>query len=48
MGTATMSLNFINHKGGAMFKIFVGRDENGKLREEQIAAMRELFNRLEA
>lgn len=48
MGTATMSLNFINHKGGAMFKIFVGRDENGKLREEQITAMRELFNRLEA
>ncbi len=43
MGKQTVSLNFINHQGGAMFKIFVGRDENGKLRDNQIAQMKQLI-----
>ena len=43
MGKATVSLNFINRSGGAMFKIYVGRDENGELRQNQIEAMRALF-----
>ena len=44
MGKATCSLNFINRNGGAMFKIFVGRDENGELKQHQIEAMRKLFD----
>lgn len=48
MGKSTVSLNFINRKGGAMFKIFVGRDENGELRANQIEAMRRLFDNAEA
>ena len=44
MGKATCSLNFINRNGGAMFKIFVGRDEAGELKQHQIEAMRKLFN----
>ena len=43
MGKDTVSLNFINRSGGAMFKIYVGRDENGELRQNQIEAMRALF-----
>ena len=44
MGKATCSLNFINRNGGAMFKIFVGRDEVGELKQHQIEAMRKLFD----
>ena len=43
MGKDTCSLNFINRNGGAMFKIFVGRDEAGELKQNQIQAMRALF-----
>ena len=43
MGKATCSLNFMNKNGGAMFKIFVGRDENGELKAHQLDAMRKLF-----
>ena len=43
MGKRTVSLNFINRAGGAMFKIYVGRDQNGELIERQIQAMRALF-----
>ncbi len=43
MGKDTCSLNFINRNGGAMFKIFVGRDEVGELKQHQIEAMRKLF-----
>ena len=43
MGKDTVSLNFINRSGGAMFKIYVGRDENGELRQNQIEPMRALF-----
>lgn len=44
MGKATCSLNFINRNGGAMFKIFVGRDEAGELKQHQIEAMCKLFD----
>ncbi|WP_296117035.1 heme anaerobic degradation radical SAM methyltransferase ChuW/HutW [uncultured Neisseria sp.] len=44
MGKATCSLNFVNRNGGAMFKIFVGRDEAGELKQHQIEAMRKLFD----
>lgn len=44
MGKATCSLNFINRNGGAMFKIFVSRDEAGELKQHQIEAMRKLFD----
>ena len=44
MGKATCSLNFINRNGCAMFKIFVGRDEAGELKQHQIEAMRKLFD----
>ena len=44
MGKATCSLNFINRNGGAMFKIFVGRDEAGELKQHQIEAMLKLFD----
>lgn len=41
-GKRTVSLIFINKKGNAMFKIFVGRDKvGGALKEEQI---RSLYN----
>ena len=43
MGKDTVSLNFVNRNGGAMFKIFVGRDEAGELKQHQIEAMRKLF-----
>ncbi|MGF6148473.1 Oxygen-independent coproporphyrinogen-III oxidase [Kingella potus] len=43
MGKRTVSLNFINRAGGAMFKIYVGRDKEGELIERQIHAMRALF-----
>ena len=43
MGKDTVSLNFVNRNGGAMFKIFVGRDEAGELKQNQIQAMRALF-----
>ena len=43
MGKSTVSLNFVNRSGGAMFKIFVGRDEVGELKQNQIEAMRALF-----
>ena len=44
MGKDTVSLNFVNRNGGAMFKIFVGRDEAGELKQHQIEAMRKLFD----
>ncbi|PJG84524.1 heme anaerobic degradation radical SAM methyltransferase ChuW/HutW [Conservatibacter flavescens] len=43
MGKRTVSLNFINQQGEAMFKIFIGRDEQGQLREEQINAIKQLI-----
>lgn len=42
-GKATVSLNFVNHHGEAMFKIFAGRDETHHLRQNQVDAMRAFF-----
>ncbi|MBN8969023.1 MAG: heme utilization cystosolic carrier protein HutX [Rhizobiales bacterium] len=44
MGTQTLSIQFFNADGEAMFKIFVGRDENRKLKADQVGS----FDRLEA
>lgn len=44
MGMETLSLQFFNADNEAMFKIFVGRDENRQLKADQAAA----FDRLEA
>ncbi|WP_308443452.1 heme utilization cystosolic carrier protein HutX [Deefgea tanakiae] len=45
MGKPTASLIFCNQAGAVMFKIFVGRDEQGQLRTEQIKALRALANK---
>ena len=42
MGKATASVQFANKEGGIMFKIYVGRDESGELRADQLAAFRVL------
>ncbi len=44
MRRQTVSLQFINELGNAMFKVFAGRDEKGELIPEQIAAMRSWFS----
>jgi putative heme utilization carrier protein HutX len=44
MGMDTVSIQFFNADGEAMFKIFVGRDEKRQLKAEQV----ERFARLEA
>ncbi len=44
MGTDTLSVQFFNADGEAMFKIFVGRDENRRLKADQV----ERFAQLEA
>jgi putative heme utilization carrier protein HutX len=36
-GKRTVSLWFLNRDGEAMFKVFVGRDAGGRLREDQVA-----------
>lgn len=47
MGRPSASILFFNHEGGAMFKIFVGRDESRALREDQLARFRALADRPE-
>jgi putative heme utilization carrier protein HutX len=37
---------FINRDGGIMFKVFVGRDENGQLKPDQVAKFKALGDRL--
>lgn len=44
MKKQTVSLQFINKAGNAMFKIFAGRDEKGELVPEQLAVMRSWFS----
>ena len=39
-------LIFLNAEGGIMFKIFVGRDEQGELKTEQLVKFRALADRL--
>ncbi|RKS87742.1 heme utilization protein HuvX [Orbus hercynius] len=42
MGVDTASILFLNDAGQAMFKIFVGRDEQRNLQAEQLSAFRQL------
>jgi putative heme utilization carrier protein HutX len=48
MGKETASVQFFNADGEAMFKIFVGRDDSGALRPDQIARLSALQKRLSA
>ena len=43
-GRRSCSLQFINIEGGAMFKVFVGRDEKRELLAEQLARFERLRN----
>ena len=46
MGRSSAFIAFLNHEGGIMFKIFVGRDESRELKADQLAAFRSLADRL--
>ncbi|KAA9000623.1 heme utilization cystosolic carrier protein HutX [Affinibrenneria salicis] len=46
MGMDTASVVFFNPDGAAMFKVFLGRDEQRRLRAEQMTAFRALAQRL--
>jgi len=48
MGRTSCLLIFLNHDGGIMFKIFVGRDEKGELKADQLEKFRTLRDRLAA
>jgi putative heme utilization carrier protein HutX len=48
MTRASASVLFLNVEGGIMFKVFVGRGEDGSLKADQLAAMRTLADRLGA
>ncbi|NLC22923.1 MAG: heme utilization cystosolic carrier protein HutX [Oxalobacter sp.] len=45
MNKQTISVQFMNEAGDAMFKIFAGRDDNGEHMPEQLDALRSLFDR---
>jgi putative heme iron utilization protein len=46
MGRTSNLLIFINKDGGIMFKVFVGRDEKGQLKEDQVVKFLALADRL--
>jgi putative heme utilization carrier protein HutX len=46
MGCTSNLMIFINRDGGIMFKIFVGRDEKGQLKQDQVARFKALADRL--
>jgi putative heme utilization carrier protein HutX len=46
MGTETVSVQFFNADGEAMFKVFVGRDETRALKADQVARFTQLEARL--
>jgi putative heme utilization carrier protein HutX len=46
MNRTSCLLIFLNADGGIMFKIFVGRDENGELKANQLRKFRALRDRL--
>lgn len=48
MGKQTASLQFFNEAGGAMFKVFLGRDAAGELRADQLEQLAALEQRLGA
>jgi putative heme iron utilization protein len=48
MGRPSASILFLNLDGGVMFKVFVGRDEGGALKADQLDKFRALAERLGA
>jgi len=46
MGRTSCLLIFLNSEGGIMFKVFVGRDEQGQLRADQVEKFKALRDRL--
>jgi putative heme utilization carrier protein HutX len=46
MGRTSALLIFINGEGDIMFKVFIGRDDKGALKEDQLARFRALRDRL--
>ncbi|MGA0598845.1 heme utilization cystosolic carrier protein HutX [Enterovirga sp. CN4-39] len=47
-GRRSCSVQFVNRDGGAMFKIFVGRNEARDLNREQLARFESMFRRFAA
>lgn len=43
MGRDTASVLFINHEGGVMFKVFLGRDSRGEISASQLEALHRFF-----
>jgi len=48
MGKSSAFVAFLNVDGGVMFKVFVGRDENRALKQDQLERFRALAGRLAA
>lgn len=48
MGKDSVSVQFLNQEGGCMFKVFVGRDAEGRLNPGQIERWEQLRTRLAA
>jgi putative heme iron utilization protein len=46
MGRTSCLLIFLNTDGGIMFKIFVGRDEKGELKADQLEKFQALRERI--
>lgn len=46
MGRTSCLLVFLNAEGGIMLKIFVGRDDKGELKPDQLDKFRALRERL--
>ena len=46
MGKETLSVQFFNADGEAMFKVFVGRDEKRELKQDQVEKFRALRGKL--
>jgi putative heme utilization carrier protein HutX len=46
MGRTSNLMIFINRDGGIMFKIFVGRDEKGQLKQDQVTRFKTLADKL--
>jgi len=45
-GRPSASILFFNLEGGVMFKVFVGRDEQRNLKDDQLAAFRAIANKV--
>jgi putative heme utilization carrier protein HutX len=48
MGKDSVSVQFLNQEGGCMFKVFVGRDTEGRLNPAQVERWEQLRSRLAA